>query len=457
MSKLSRSINRVVGGAVAAVLVAGGCIASAQTAVADETPNTLLEGRAQLSATYWAEGPESGKDSKPNNGMTPPYPGQVIPGFSGMVELSDGEFLALPDNGFGAKANSSDYLLRIYQVKPNWETANTAANPEGVGGVEAQKYISLRDPNNVIEWDIVNEGTADRLLTGSDFDPESIVLDKDGSFWIGEEFGPYILHFSADGVLLDAPFAYPGIKSPSNPTLGDEKPTIRNSKGFEAMAGDGKYLYPIFEGYVDAATDKRVRIVSEFDTKKGAYTGRTWDYLVDAEDDLAADSFITKDGTMLVLERDDFWGPEAINRKVYAVDFKKAKPGTSLEKTLMADLLHINNPDRIGMVSDKGAYGVEEDFSFPFQSVETIVELSDGRYLTAVDNNFPGNDARYPGKPDNTEMIIFSIQGDDKGKPAKPAEPAKPGKPGEPATPAKPAEPAKPAKPGKPGLPKTGN
>lgn len=429
MSKLPRFIA----GAVAAVVVAGSCF-SAQAAPSDDTPETLLEARAQLSATYWAEGPDSGKDSKPNNGMTPPYPGQVIPGFSGMIELSDGEFLALPDNGFGSKDNSSDFLLRIYRIKPIWETAETAANPDGVGGVDVLSHISLRDPNKVLEWEIVNEDTSERILTGSDFDPESFVLDEDGSFWVGEEFGPYILHFSADGILLDAPYAYPGIKSPSNPTLGDETPNIRNSKGFEAMAGDGKFLYPIFEGYVDDAADKKVRILSEFDTEKGEYTGRTWNYVADFDDNLAADSFITDDGTMLVLERDDFWGPEAVTRKVYEVKLTDDNVGKNLDKSLLSDLLHINNPGKIGMVSDEGAYGVGEDFSFPFQSVETIVELSDGRYLTAVDNNFPGNDARYPGTPDNTEMIIFSVvddapsddqsdddnqgddQGDDKGK-----------------------------------------
>ena len=40
-----------------------------------------------------------------------------------MVENGDGTFWAQPDNGFGTKANSADFLLRLYQVRPHWETA----------------------------------------------------------------------------------------------------------------------------------------------------------------------------------------------------------------------------------------------------------------------------------------------------------------------------------------------
>lgn len=371
-----------------------------------------LEARAKLSALYLADGPTSGKDTTAKNGQTPPYNGQVIPGFSGMIEIGDGTFYGLPDNGFGAKANSSDFMLRIYQVKPDWETAENAKQPGDAGGVEVLRYISINDRNNLIGWDIVNEDTKDRLLTGADFDLESFVQDADGSFWIGEEFGPYILHVDSNGTLLDAPYPYPGVKSPSNPTLGaSEEPNLRNSKGFEAMAFDGRYLYPIFEGYLNDAADKKTRVISQFDTTKGAYTGATWNYTAEQDDALIGDAFLTEDGRLLVLERDDFLGTNAKLKKIFEVtNFKNVAPGSTLQKSLMIDLLSIPNPGKIGMVSDARAYGIGDPFSFPLLSVETIIQLADGRYLTALDNNFPGDDARYRGVPDDTEMIIFSIR-----------------------------------------------
>ncbi|MBF4547758.1 esterase-like activity of phytase family protein [Corynebacterium afermentans subsp. lipophilum] len=411
-------VGGLVGGAIGAA--AGGSSegtgssdqATAPTQTAPDAEGPVLDGRAKLSALYQAPGPDSGKDAFDGNGQTHPFKGQVIPGFSGIIEKGDGQFYALPDNGFGSKKNSSDFLLRIYTVKPNWETADTAKNPKDTGGIEVLDYVSLKDPNNKISWDIVNNDTEDRLLTGADFDPESFVQAADGTFWVGEEFGPYILHVDKDGTLLDAPYAYPGVKSPSNPTLGaEEKPNLRNSKGFEAMATDGRYLYPIFEGYLDEATDKRVRVISQFDTETRKYTGKTWDYLAEDDDALIGDAFLTKDGRLLMLERDDFLGSEAQLKKVFEVkDFADAKAGSTLKKDLMADLLNIANPGKIGMVSDARAYGVGDPFQFALLSVETIIQLEDGRYLTALDNNFPGDDGRYRGKPDDTEMITFSVK-----------------------------------------------
>ena len=411
-------VGGLVGGAIGAA--AGGSSegtgssnqATAPTQTAPDAEGPVLDGRAKLSALYQAPGPDSGKDAFDGNGQTHPFKGQVIPGFSGIIEKGDGQFYALPDNGFGSKKNSSDFLLRIYTVKPNWETADTAKDPKDTGGIEVLDYVSLKDPNNKISWDIVNNDTEDRLLTGADFDPESFVQAADGTFWVGEEFGPYILHVDKDGTLLDAPYAYPDVKSPSNPTLGaEEEPNLRNSKGFEAMATDGRYLYPIFEGYLDEATDKRVRVISQFDTETGKYTGKTWDYLAEDDDALIGDAFLTKDGRLLMLERDDFLGSEAQLKKVFEVkDFADAKAGSTLQKDLMADLLDIANPGKIGMVSDARAYGVGDPFQFALLSVETIIQLEDGRYLTALDNNFPGDDGRYRGKPDDTEMITFSVK-----------------------------------------------
>ena len=33
----------------------------------------------------------------------------------------------MPDNGFGTIENSADFLLRLYRLKPDWETASDGA------------------------------------------------------------------------------------------------------------------------------------------------------------------------------------------------------------------------------------------------------------------------------------------------------------------------------------------
>ncbi len=373
----------------------------------------VLEQRATLSADHLAEGPPSGAGATPANGRTGPFDGQVIPGFSAMVDNGDGTFWAMPDNGFGTKQNSGDFLLRLYRIAPQWETAEG-----GAGGIGIQDTVSLSDPHHRIPFPVVNEDTEERLLTGSDFDIESVVRQPDGTFWIGEEFGPFLLHVDADGVVLEEPVPLADVreggsgelKSPQNPHLGaGEEPALGASKGFEAMAAskDGRHLYPILEGALVGDDDQRRRWIFEFDTEEREYTGRTWAYETDTDANLVGDAFMTGKNRLVVLERDDFDGPEAVTKRVYAVDLRRTDGAGHLEKELVADLLDIANPAGIGTGTSPGAYGVGEQFSLPMQSVEVLLQLRDGRLLVGNDNNYPGNDARRPGTPDDTELIVL--------------------------------------------------
>ena len=276
--------------------------------------------------------------------------------------------------------------------------------------VEIKSFISLRDPDHKLDFPIVNDATTDRLLTGADFDVESLVRSPDGTFWIGEEFGPFLLHVSATGKLLQAPVPFPDGMSPQNPYLQPGQPTrIGASRGFEAMGGsaDGKHLYPILEGAFLDDADQRRRWIYEFDTAVGQYTGRRWAYQTDEATNVAGDAFTVKKGKLLVVERDNYDGPAAVFKRIYEVDLKHADAQGNASKSLVVDLLKIANPDDIGRSTSPGAYGVSDPFSFPFVSVETVVRLRDGNLLIANDNNYPGDDARNPGTPDDTEMVVI--------------------------------------------------
>lgn len=102
--------------------------------------------------------------------------------------------MVMADNGFGTQDNSADFLLRIYKLSPDFKTKS-----QGSGTVTVQSFIQLRDPNKRVPFDIVNANSAERLLTGADFDPESMQRAPDGTYWIGDEFGPYLLHFQQKG------------------------------------------------------------------------------------------------------------------------------------------------------------------------------------------------------------------------------------------------------------------
>ncbi|MFG6101005.1 glycerophosphodiester phosphodiesterase family protein [Leptothoe sp. EHU-05/26/07-4] len=196
-----------------------------------------LRGFASLSADTFADGPPSGTDNgridaanriQPisANGRTGPFNGQPVQGFSAVQFAPDTDartFWFLSDNGFGGESNSTDYLLRIYQARPNFQGQG------GDGSVDLQGFVQLSDPDNLIPFDIQNEESAERLLTGADFDIESFVIDNNGDIWVGEEFGPYLLHFNSEGELLEAPIATP------NPvdlnTLNGQDPLVIGHRG----------------------------------------------------------------------------------------------------------------------------------------------------------------------------------------------------------------------------------
>ena len=194
-----------------------------------------LIGFSSLEADTFAEGPTSGGDSGDGtpisaNGRTGPFDGQPVQGFSAVQFAPDGNgaFWFLSDNGFGAQSNSKDYLLRLYQVDPNFAGAEN-----GDGSVEVQGFVQLADPNNLISFDIINGDTEERQLTGGDFDIESFVIDDNGDIWVGEEFGPYLLHFDSEGTLLESPIPTPNITNFN--TLNGQDPLVIGHRGASGL------------------------------------------------------------------------------------------------------------------------------------------------------------------------------------------------------------------------------
>jgi glycerophosphoryl diester phosphodiesterase len=187
--------------------------------------NVILKGFASLPADTFAEGPPSGNFiTGSTNGRTIPFLSQPVQGFSGVQFADQDTFWFLSDNGFGAKNNSADYLLRIYRLDPSFQGVEA-----GDGNVEVLNFIQLSDPDKKVPFKIVNENTSDRLLTGADFDIESFVLAKDGTIWVGEEFGPYLLQIDSTGKLLQAPISTPNIVELN--TLNGQTPLVIGHRG----------------------------------------------------------------------------------------------------------------------------------------------------------------------------------------------------------------------------------
>ena len=101
-----------------------------------------LTGWAEIPSTFRRAGPVSGQFATGANGVMPPYAGQPIPGFSGIIPSRiEGRFLGLPDNGFGAQGNSADFVIGFYEFTPvqdGWGW-HDVARPVTVHGYAVQR------------------------------------------------------------------------------------------------------------------------------------------------------------------------------------------------------------------------------------------------------------------------------------------------------------------------------
>ncbi|TWP43634.1 esterase-like activity of phytase family protein [Lentzea tibetensis] len=349
---------------------------------------TLTRFAALPAETYLPGSEPSGAalGTTPVNGVPVPFADQPIQGFSGVVRNGDGTFDVLSDNGYGAKANSADFVLRINRIFPDFDKGTV----DVVGGV------SLTDPHRHVPFPLTRP---DRVLTGADIDVESFVKLADGSYWAGDEFGPYLLHFDRAGRLLAPPAPLPGVFAPENPA---GTPNIGGSRGFEGLvlSPDRRTLNALLEGTVTGDTPGSLRL-NEFDLGSGQFTGKRWLYQLDDPAHAIGDATAVDANRLLVIERDGEQGPAARVKKVYLADKRDRDRDGRMDKTLVADLLDLANPRRVG--------GFDDPFRFPFTTIEDIIVLDDRTIGVLNDNNFPFSSGRTPGKPDNNEFITVRL------------------------------------------------
>ncbi|EAJ4684268.1 glycerophosphodiester phosphodiesterase, partial [Campylobacter coli] len=271
-----------------------------------------------------------------------------------------------------------------------------------------------------------------------DFDTESIQVIND-EFYIGDEFGPYLLHFDKNGSLKEVFDVYVEGKkliSPDNPSLKfsdkpdgeNEKFNIKRSKGFEAMASskDGSKLYLLLEGsiynnnaYENEKGKEYLRII-EFDVKNKKFTGKTYKYFLEDKSHSIGDFNMIDDKYGIIIERDQKEGTKdktckegedtkhcfnnvAQFKRIYKV--KLDDKTHEAQKISYIDLLNIKDRNKISkkpLVNDK--------FVFPFDTIEGVDIVDDSHIVVENDNNFPYSSSREPNKTDDNEFILLEVK-----------------------------------------------
>ena len=395
---------------------------------------STLTGFAVMPASTSSDGPTSGQFAGNGGNALPLLNMQPVQGFSTVLSGPvAGTYTVMTDNGFGAQNNSADTLLRMYALIPDWKTANggtgTVSPVNFTTGAALTHYsaasrITLSDPDRKLGYTIqsdlahyydnvinpaVDPGIiAGRLLTGADLDTESARRDKNGNFWFGDEFGPFLVNTDATGRVLSREIRLPGVQSPQSPHLADGAPTLETSRGFEGMAinAAGDRLYTLLEGTVAGDAARTLRI-NEFNIDTGAFTGAQWVYALEAQGTAIGEMTAISDTVFLVIERNGATATTTNGdtpfKKIFKVDLTQRDANGRLEKTEIVDLMNIADPNDLN--GDGSTV-----FTFPYVTIESVVILDSDTLLVVNDNNFPGTGGRLLGVSDPIEFLRIKTE-----------------------------------------------
>lgn len=400
---------------------------------ADAPRDTWISGKftgpARNAKPMSVMGDTGASHGKRSTGIALPFLGQPVQGFSGyaMNRAEDGSVYSLTDNGFGAKGNSPDAMLFFHRINPNFET----------GSVEVKETVFLRDPDFKVPFRIAYEGSDARYLTGADFDLESIQFLND-EIWLGEEFGPNLIHATKDGrVLAVYPTMMDGavVKSVDQPgisgiSVAGTDWVVQRSGGYEGMAlqPGSNLLWAMFEKPLLGADGKPegtyLRSLA-FDPAKGEWTGGQFKFLL-AEGATAIGDFNFIDATRaLIIERDngegdpslkcagdpkpDCFPAPAMLKRIVMIDTASVDADGFVRRIGHIDLMDINDPKGMARIATDAARDLKGKMTFPFFTIEDVMLVDESHILVGNDNNLPYSSGRKLAAAADNEVMLLAV------------------------------------------------
>lgn len=157
---------------------------------------------------------------------------------------------------------------------------------------------------------------------GRGIDTEGLAIAPDGTFWVSDEYAPFVMQFDRNGILLRemSPSAgLPAYYAKRRPNRGMEGLTISK---------DGRKLYGIMQSPLympdkstkDVSVNNRILIISLDD-----YTTTEYIYQMESPKNMVSEISFINDSTMLVLERDgDFPKKGKGFKRIYKINTTQA-------------------------------------------------------------------------------------------------------------------------------------
>ena len=235
-------------------------------------------------------------------------------------------------------------------------------------------------------------------------DSESLAIDQNGNFWIGEEYGPSLLKFNNEGKLIKR-FAPEDSYQPKDIKFLNEKygakffitnlPKIYKkrmiNRGFEAMTIFNNKIYAMTQSSLttknnDTGLSTFIRIL-EFDIASETVIGE-YAYTLDNSLHKLGDLCVGSDGTFYLIEQDGNLGNKSF-RSIFkfrldgATNFLTLKIESNLEELDSETILKIITPVKKELalnLTQKGFHYVEK--------LEGLTLIDEHTFATINDNDF---------------------------------------------------------------------
>lgn len=342
---------------------------------------------------------------------------------SGLTELLAGEF---PHNRLGSFGSGIDSLNRdnLYiacndrgpldgatRFRPRIQTLRILINPASAQPVEVHHIATtlLSDESSQPFTGFYGRFDEADQTKGLRLDPEGIRAEPDGSFWLADEYGPWIDQYSAAGTrtrripipdkfIIETPSQDPTRELPPTSTKGRQA-----NRGFEGLARspDGSKLWAILQSPLiqDNALDERakraglnIRILEI--TIKGPKAGTTRElvYQLEKASNGVSEILALSDNQLLVIERDGEFAREAVWRRLYTINISTASDVSAIDSLPREDL----PPEITPVTKAKFLDFCDERFNLVGKHMPEKIEglalgptLADGRrtLIVTVDND----------------------------------------------------------------------
>jgi hypothetical protein len=288
---------------------------------------------------------------------------------SNLSELLAGEF---PHDRLGSFGSGIDYTGKddVYiacadrgpldgatRWRPRVQTLRIRLNPGSTAPVEIENTGTtlLSDESGTPLTGFYGRFDAVDQAKGLRFDAEGVRMAEDGTFWLSDEYGPWIDRFDSSGarvqrVTIPAKFLLDRL---SQDPLQELPPASlkgrQTNRGFEGLARspDGTRLWAILQSPLiqDGALDEKgkraglnVRILEVVVSGERSGDARELVYQLEKGSNGVSEIVALNDHEFLVLERDGEAGREATWRRVYTIDITKATDVSAVDSLPREDL-----------------------------------------------------------------------------------------------------------------------